>query len=65
MFTTKHLKKRGFQLASICSLCGKVEEELNHILIHCPSVWGLCEELISIPGIDWVYPMLAKDLLLG
>ena len=29
---------RGFQLASKCPLCGKAKEELNHILIHCPSV---------------------------
>ena len=34
----EHLKKRGFQLVSRCPLCGKAEEELNHILIHCPSV---------------------------
>ena len=38
VFTTKHLKKWGFQLANRCPLCGKAEEELNHILIHCPSV---------------------------
>ena len=35
---TEHLKKRGFQLVSRCPLCGKAEDELNHILIHCPSV---------------------------
>ena len=64
VLTTKHLKE-GFQLANRCPLCGKAEEELNHILIHCPSIWGLWEELISIPGIDWVCPLLAKDLLLG
>ena len=52
VLTMKHLKKRGFQLASRCPLCGKAEEELNHILIYCPTVWGLWEGLISIPGID-------------
>ena len=65
MLTTKNLKNRGFQLASRCPLCGKDEEELNHILIHCPSIWGLWEGLISIPNIDWVCPLLAKDLVLG
>ena len=59
--TTEHLEKRGFQLANRCLLCGKVEEEL----IHSPSVWGLWEGLISITSIDWVCPLLAKDLLLG
>ena len=50
----EHLKKRGFQLASRCPLCGKAEEELNHLLIHCLSIWGLWEGLISIVGLEWV-----------
>ena len=37
----EHLKKRGFQLASRCPLCGKAEEELNHILIHLPLYPGI------------------------
>ena len=65
VFTMKHLKKRGFQLTSNYPLCRKAKEELNHILIHCPSVWRLWEGLISILGIDWECLLLAKDLLLG
>ena len=53
MLTMKLLKKRGFQLASRFLLCGKAEEELNHTA---PSVLGLWEGLISIPGIDLVCP---------
>ena len=52
-------------MANRSPLCGKAKEELNHILIHCPSVWGLWEGLISTPSIDWLCPLLAKDLILG
>ena len=45
----EQLKKRGFHLASRYALCGKVEENLNHLLFHCPLVWDLWAGLISIP----------------
>ena len=38
VLTSMHLTKRGFQMASTCPLCGKANEELKHLLIHCPSV---------------------------
>ena len=41
VLTTENLKKRGFRLASKCPLCGKAEEELNHLFFHCPSIRGL------------------------
>ena len=40
VLTTTQLKRRGFQLASKCPFCGKKEEELEHILIHCRPIWG-------------------------
>lgn len=51
------LKKRWFHLANWCPLCGKVEEEMNHFLVHCPSVWSLWEGLISLPCAAWVSPL--------
>ena len=38
VLTSTQLKKRGFHLASKCPFCGREEEELEHILIHCPSI---------------------------
>ena len=38
--TASYLKRRGFHLANKCPVCGRKEEELEHILIHCPSIWG-------------------------
>ena len=38
ILTMDQLKKRGFSLASRFPLCGKAEETLEHLLIHCPKV---------------------------
>ena len=65
VLTMMHLKKRGFQIASRCPLCGEADEELNHLLIHCPSVWRLWEGFISIPSYSWVCPYSVQDLFLG
>ena len=52
-------------MASRYPLCAKAEEGLDHVLVHCPSVWGLWATLISIPSLWWVCPYLVKDLLSG
>ena len=54
MLAMENLQKMGFQLASKCPLCSKVEEELNHLLFHYRSITGLWGGLFSIPGIAWV-----------
>ena len=59
------LKKRGFQLESRCPLCKEVEENIDHILLHCPSVWGFGAALISLQGMEWVCPFLVKYLMVG
>ena len=56
-------KKMGFQLASRCPLCKGDEENIGHLLLHWPSVWGLWAALFSLPGMDWVCPFLVKDLM--
>ena len=35
ILTMEQLKKMGFQLASMCPLCGSAEEDLDHLLLHC------------------------------
>ena len=47
VLTSTQLKKRGFHLASKCPFCGREEEELEHLLIHCPSIWGQWTDLLS------------------
>ena len=63
--TMEQLKKRGYQMPSKRPLCKKAEEGLDHLLIHCPVVWGMSAALLSIPGFQWVCPYLLKEVLSG
>ena len=62
VLTSTQLKKRGFHLTSKCPFCEREEEELEHVLIHCPSIWGQWIDLLSTFGVSWAYPHLIKDL---
>ena len=65
ILTMDQLKKRGFSLASRCALCGKDEESLKHLFIHCPKVWCMWTAIFSSSEGGWVCPFLVKDLMLG
>lgn len=52
--TMDQLKRRGFFLANNCPLCGKDEENIEHLLIHCPISWDIWTSLLAASGIDWV-----------
>ena len=47
ILTMDQLKKRGFSLASRCVFCGKDEESLEHLLIHCQR-FGACGLAFSL-----------------
>ena len=60
-----NVQRRGVAVANRCYLCGKEEENCNHLLLHCGfsrAVWHL---LISLFGVSWVLPHTVKDLLLS
>ena len=59
------LKKRGFQLTSRCLICKEDEENLDHLLLHFPSVWGYWVALFPLTGMDWIYPFRVNDLMVG
>ena len=64
MLTMNQLKRRGHHLASRCPFCRKNEKELEHLLVHCPKIWGLWGALTSVPRVAWVCPQSVKDLIL-
>ena len=63
--TMDRLKRKGFSLANRCSLCGRDEENIEHLLIHCPMTWGLWASMLAAMGIVRVPPLLVKDLIIG
>ena len=62
VLATNQLKKRGYQLASICPFCRKNEDSLDHILIHCSAIWELWTTILSVTGVSWACPYKVKDL---
>ena len=63
--TLDQLKRRGFSLANRFPLCGMDEENVEHLLIHCPEVWGTWTSILATMGITWVPPYFVRDLLAG
>ena len=53
VLTMDQLKKMGFHLASRCPLCKEDEKTIDHLLLHCPYVWGFWAIILSLPGVDW------------
>ena len=58
------VEKGGHHLASRCPFCRKNEEELEHLLVHCPKIWGFWATLTSVTRAAWACPHSVKDLLL-
>ena len=65
VLTMDQLNKRGFELASRCPLYKEDEENIDHLLLHFPLVWGFWAALISLQGMEWVCSFLVKDLMVG
>ena len=65
ILTMEQLKKRGFQLAGRCPLCGSAEEDLDHLLLHGQTIWSLWGRLISILSFRWACTQSVKELLEG
>ena len=62
VLTLDQLKKRGRSLADRWYLCGKGEETVGHLLIHCSKAKILWDLLLAIFGISWVFPLCEGDL---
>ena len=65
VLTMDQLKKRGRHLANRCPLCGKEEENLDHLLLFCIPVQYIWALLFTIFGVNWMLPGSVKDTLEG
>ncbi|KAJ9692984.1 hypothetical protein PVL29_011901 [Vitis rotundifolia] len=63
ILTLDRLQKRGWQLANCCFLCGCIEENVNHILVHCTVVRTLWDIVLALVGVQWVFPETVKEVL--
>ena len=65
VLTGDQLKRRGFQLANRCPMCKEEEENLEHLFLHCPTIWRFWALLIALSGMEWVCPLRIRDLMMG
>ena len=65
VLTLDNLKRRGMTFANRCFLCEEDEETINHLLVHCRSAKMLWDLLLSIGGINWVFPSSVLQTLLA
>ena len=65
MLTLDQLKKRGRTLTNRCFFCGKDEETIDHLLLHCFMARLLWDLLLAIFGVNWVFPKSIRETLLS
>ena len=65
MLTLDQIKKQGRALANRCFLCGKDEETIDHLLLHCPVARLLWDLLLAIFGVYWVCPKSVSETLIS
>ena len=65
VLTLDQIKKRGRALANRCFLCGKDEETIDHLLLHCPVARLLWDLLLAIFGVYWVFPKSVSKTLIS
>ena len=63
MLTLDRLQIRGVQLPNCYFLCGCEEENVNHILIHYIVVRALCDIILGLVNVKWVFPETVKEVL--
>ena len=65
VLTLDKLKRKGWHLPNRCYLCGRDEESIHHILLHCSMVSPLWDLFFSLIGFSWVFPKTIKDALIS
>ena len=65
VLTLDQIKKQGRALANRCFLCGKDEETIDHLLLHCPVARLLWDLLLAIFGVNWVFPKSVSETLIS
>ena len=65
ILTLDNLKKGRRALANRCFLCGKEEDTVDHLLVHCPHTRVIWELLLAIAVVKWVFPLSVRETLLS
>lgn len=61
--THEKLQRRGFQIASWCSLCNETNETNSHLFLHCKVTSQLWALFLDMTQTRWTMPEHTADLL--
>lgn len=64
ILTQENLKRRGFELASRCVLCGEEEESIQHLFLQCHETRKVWEYFFGVLGIQWSRNCTMRDIFL-
>jgi hypothetical protein len=63
ILTQDNLRKRHVIVINYCCMCKKIEETVDHLLLHCDVASVVWNSLFSCFGVSWVMPRRVIDLL--
>uniref|UniRef100_A0A2N9H909 Reverse transcriptase zinc-binding domain-containing protein n=1 Tax=Fagus sylvatica TaxID=28930 RepID=A0A2N9H909_FAGSY len=65
ILTCDNLRRRGFVMVDWCCLCRCNDENVAHLLLHCPVARELWSYVFRLFGVDWVISGSILDHLAG
>ncbi|WMV12495.1 hypothetical protein MTR67_005880, partial [Solanum verrucosum] len=63
VLTLDNVAKRGISLCNRCSLCGKANETVRHLFLHCNFTEQLWQIFLNLRGISWCMPSKIDETL--
>ena len=65
VLTLDNVAKRGISLCNRCSLCGKANETVRHLFLHCNFTGQLQQTFLNLRDISWCLPSKIDETLFG
>ena len=63
VLTLDNVAKRGISLCNRCSLCGKANETVRDLFLHCNFTGQLWQIFLNLRGISWCMPSKIDETL--
>lgn len=61
ILTLDILQKKGICLTNRCIMCGKANETVDHLLLHCSVAGYIWNSMAERIGLSWVFPRTVRE----